>query len=416
MEFHKSQRSNSTHERYHAKYLIVGQGSGGLADRLKSMPYFVWLASRYNRTLLWHWDFPCRIENFLMPNSELFDWRVTRSSSVSVDQQHQQDTLDAWLLHQVRDKAVLINSLGNQTDYFEHLIGNNHDMAQHHDERFLKVYANHQTLTKGLPLLFAHAHHNPKVFSDVFRALLRPSPPIESALVSVQQELGILPPQPYIAVHLRARYPGMNKVIDAAYPHGTMDTKGFVVMTPAIEHQLQLMSQHALSCTQQRYAQVYNNNNNNNGTDKDVPTIYLATDTKRVTELYHDHPRVVSMPNHYHHHDSRKQQQQQEKDGAEPLHFVMSRKGGRQCHEYHPAFIDLFLLARSKCVGMGAGGYSLLASMMNGMGCFVFHQPNGMTKFIGESDPIQSFFHVAQPDGSFQIPQCLTETTTTTRQ
>ena len=55
---------------------ISGHGVGGLADRLRSLPFLLWEAIRTNRLFLMHWSNPCAIEEFLLPPLGGVDWYV----------------------------------------------------------------------------------------------------------------------------------------------------------------------------------------------------------------------------------------------------------------------------------------------------------------------------------------------------
>ena len=53
---------------------IGGHAVGGLADRLRSLPFLLWEAIRTDRIFLMQWSNPCAIEEFLLPPLGGVDW------------------------------------------------------------------------------------------------------------------------------------------------------------------------------------------------------------------------------------------------------------------------------------------------------------------------------------------------------
>ena len=59
---------------------VAGNDSncGGLADRLKIIPYMIRLAYTTKRILLIHWTKPASLEQFLLPPNNGLDWRTPK--------------------------------------------------------------------------------------------------------------------------------------------------------------------------------------------------------------------------------------------------------------------------------------------------------------------------------------------------
>jgi hypothetical protein len=328
-----------------AQYLIVDQGAGGLGDRLKHLPYYMWLASKYNRVLLIYWDKDCHIEEYFQPNS--INWTTPKY---------------------VLDQAVHLNKKNDNVDYFNHLIGDS-DMEAHRVDKVLQVFGNHLSLTRGIPRVVEESGNNRRVFRYIFKSLFRLSDPVQKLLDKTKQEIGL--GDDYIGVHLRARYPGISKILAAAGDN--VDAKGITNVTSEVKQELLKMSSHAIDCT--RKALGGDNSNN-------AQQVYFASDTLLAMELQQEKDkRVVYL-----------------KTNEERVHFS---QGNSQCNQYYPAIVDLWLLSEAKCIGFGAGGYGAVATMMSNFDCWTLHQWNSMLsqQFKKETN----FFN--GKDGA--LPECL---------
>jgi len=71
------------------KYLILrytheDRKCGGLADRLKPIPYLIRVAAQQKRVFLIRWDRPAKLEEFLLPNK--LDWTVPDLMVVRIEE------------------------------------------------------------------------------------------------------------------------------------------------------------------------------------------------------------------------------------------------------------------------------------------------------------------------------------------
>merc|ERR1740124_1844792 len=138
--------TNPTGKYYHEpvfKFMVVKKERGGLADRLKFLPYFLWMAIRNDRILLldgWE-DTDCPLQEYLQPN--LINWAIP-------------DNMPPEILN----SAIKLNK-------------DNQDR---------------------------------RIFQQIFRSMFRLSDPVQQMLHNTRKELGLLN-RDYIGVHLRLRYP-----------------------------------------------------------------------------------------------------------------------------------------------------------------------------------------------------------------
>lgn len=222
IEWHQLVRSDPEVFR-NTKVLLIDEGAGGLGDRLKHIPYFLWLASKHERVLLIHWYNQCGIDEFFQPN--LLNWTATPD---------------------ILSEVVHLNKRGDNKDYFQHFIDSK-DMEEHKSLRVLGAFGNHQSLVKGFPLVLGASNGNKKVFKYIFKSVFRLAKPVQELLGKTKKEIGL--GDDYIGVHLRARYPKISKILDSA---GTsIDQTGITNVTAAVKNEIKRISDHAISCTKE---------------------------------------------------------------------------------------------------------------------------------------------------------------------
>lgn len=360
--WHRMIRSNETLFQA-TNILLVDQGVGGLGDRLKSLPYFLWLAAKNHRFLMIHWNTHCQIHEFLQPNT--IDWRVNVTT---------QDATD------ILAKAVPLGRVSDHSSYFVNL-PDDAQLQLHATDRVLQVFGNHVTLTRGLAMVVRASNRDRNVFAHIYAHLFRLADPVQALLDKTKIDAGLTDDREYIGVHLRARYPGASQVISSA-GGDRVDFEGIKNVTQEIKDELMKLSEHAIHCTQMAYSG--STTDKHTGSHDDQPYVYFASDTLLAMEMQHEaHPNVVYMVT-----------------PEERSHFA-GGGGEPTCTEYYPALVDLWMLSQARCIGLGVGGFSMLATMMNGFQCYTFHQFNQM---IGQLFAKENNFFLGE-DG--KLPECL---------
>jgi hypothetical protein len=316
---------------------IGGHHVGGLADRLRSLPFLLWEAVRTNRVFLMQWTNPCPLEEFLVPPLGGIDWTVPpgldRKGAVWYDYDEQKNV--------PLDPVVLVRH--NRWTFLQGM-------------RLLAKELNVTTLSDP-------------AFAHMFEVLLTPSRAVQQSLDETMERLK-LTPQHYDAIHLRARYPGTS---DAFQPKSslfsrTIDADGFQWTTKAQTEVLRLATR-ARDClvSQQNTASSSSSWNNNAST---IP-IYFASDTNeavklvtRTTSLENKHTAMVGLVT-----------------SGERLHLDRNDRTGLIFKTapvaFHPVFVDLWILSQARCLVVGAGGYGTFASILGVSDCpIVYYQKN----------------------------------------
>ena len=256
-QWHYQTRCNEDVEKYNSstKYLIVvcskrAHKCGGIADRLKPIPYYIHYANLTNRVLLFHWGKPSSIESFLIPSQLNF-------------------TLPSWLdLENIPGVA----QIGGTSSHQHHL---------HSEHKILS--AKLQTWDAGR--LFYDEHVGPPFFNEIFHHLFRsiftPVQPLQELIDHTMTSLNLTDGK-YVAVHVRARYPTSEiKTKD----------KGGLLFTE-YKHQVVDWSMNAVNCA----LKIYPN----------APAIYFASDSSEaVNYMQYESPYATSLHNIVSHNTSK---------------------------------------------------------------------------------------------------------------
>lgn len=167
---------------------------GGTADRLKPLPFYVLLAARMKRVLLFYWERPCRLEEFLVPPIDGVDWRVPSD---------------------LREGTVWNETvrLGTLSDIVVQ-IDPDYPLPRHRKAKALPnplpsvVTVLYQSNEHGSDVYNQYNPHGPTfdaVSRDCWRIFFEPSLGVQRRLEIVRAQYG-LKPNRYVAVHIRSLY------------------------------------------------------------------------------------------------------------------------------------------------------------------------------------------------------------------
>lgn len=181
---------NATNWRDSSKFLILvcqkGSRCGGLSDRLKPLPLLILVAYQTKRLLLFHWEKPAKLEEYLMPNR--LNWSVPEYMVDHISLGQERRGYKSFMkLRKGNVKAPIVNIVlqdfrGGLPEYEE------------------ITAAMHNVTEEGVNI---DTYRN--VYHDVFRYVFKPSPPVQK-LIDEQMDKHGLRPGEYAVSHLRANY------------------------------------------------------------------------------------------------------------------------------------------------------------------------------------------------------------------
>lgn len=320
-DWHREQTSKINSCNYKDfKYLVLRCSNkerkcGGVADRLKSLPFFVGAGAVSKRIFLIRWERPAKLEEFLIPNE--INWS-------NPDWMHHPEKFDPKMymylptgkeLHRAISRypnAVFLEGL-LQDFYggskFYHRYDSTLDDNKELDTVYLKEADDYTGWTDY-----------EMIFRDLFFTVFKPSPPV-AKLVREHMESSNLVPGKFSTSHYRAFY--------------AVEHKKHV----RTKDELKLKTENALNCASvlQPGDPVYF------ASDSHVAVLSaseMASTTNRKIVVFDDEKEALHLDKRGH------------------------WKSGN-VSDFYPTFVDLLVMAESKCISHGVGGYGRFANILS---------------------------------------------------
>jgi hypothetical protein len=365
LTWHAQERAhlNQTNWRQ-GRYLVVrclqtDVPCGGLADRLRHVPMAIWIAAQTHRVLFIHWELPAPLQEFLVPPVQhatagySLDWRIPdwllerfgfQSKPLMTGIQHLPSLLNATdtILADMRLQSYKQASVY----YNQHVVGG--------------ITSNTTTATATTTTTTAIAQPDfDAILRPVWNLLFHPSPAVAALLQQHMEQLHLETGR-YAAAHTRALY-----------------------HTNVTGLALQSTVENAVNCAAQIFAAPSSSSSGGGGGDPADPTplILMASDSLAAYQLavHYGRGKVVSpmnlaatttaVPLHL-------------DRGADyllshPIHKSAVAAANHNATAYLSVFVDLYLLANSRCVTFDRGGFGRLGSLLStNASCFLRHQTN----------------------------------------
>eukprot|EP00546_Thalassionema_frauenfeldii_P010593 CAMPEP_0178917884 /NCGR_PEP_ID=MMETSP0786-20121207/13511_1 /TAXON_ID=186022 /ORGANISM="Thalassionema frauenfeldii, Strain CCMP 1798" /LENGTH=451 /DNA_ID=CAMNT_0020591517 /DNA_START=125 /DNA_END=1480 /DNA_ORIENTATION=+ len=307
---------------------------GGLTDRLRFLPYFIWIAHQTGRKLLIKYTKPYPLEEFFVPPDDGLDWRLPDEQLENYKKE--------WEYYGNRSEE----NYKSQRRMPWHV--SIHE-APWNETRF--IFVNNNLNKVGHLIQRLTGSQEKLMWPGLFRRMFKPSKALGGVIESLVKESGLVPGQ-YGAAHIRAMY-----------PPGKRGFKGKLNTTKAFKDNI---GDNAANCVVKAMPETSH--------------IYVATDTSEILDyLLHESSTWAS---------NRTMRASREKMAldahtgppakivARPdynvssLHFDESNfpglSGKAPPQAYFQIFVDLWMLAHSKCISQGLGGFGHFASMLSG--------------------------------------------------
>ena len=334
--------NNHSNSNHHSRYLILqcleqDRQCGGLADRLLALPFLVLLAAQSQRQLIIVWTIPFPLEEFLMPPPGGVDWMLPSSSGDDLGLVSQ----DAILLApSLIDKTVFVrvSSLVEavQDASLPVVRARIQDYASAWEYYDQYHYGEKQPDNETTTPSFALQH-----FRDLFFVLFQPSPPLaqvmkENQLFTALTGREVAEEHPYAVAHYRALY-------------GSQQSPSMAYMEAAANN--------ALNCASQLLP--------------GGPVVFLSDSAEAA--------RTIRQQRSRHTKDSIQNKQVLLRSNnttastkAQPLHLDKATRQRQQPttatyepSDFYDTFLDLFLMAKARCVSFGQGGFGKMGSLLS---------------------------------------------------
>ena len=317
------------------------EACGGVADRLKNIAYWVWLAQKSGRRLLIKYSKPFPLEKFLvLPDGSQFDWRLPDGYFDNELEAYANRTFDQYREMRRYDWHTKVEqSPWNSTRVI--FVNNNLAMPP---------------MVRKMQSLF-HESYDQHIIPGIFRRLFHTSPGVQAVVDQTAKEHGLVAGK-YASAHLRLKYPFKPpKRLVLAAKNADKNGGGLAMDDNRTAWNVHLLSDNAINCAMQAMPearQVYF------ASDSNEAAQYLLHEsawsrahkgnvtTLNVTNIQNDIPKVVARLD----------------IEEEPVHFDSGLK--REPSAFYATFVDLWIMAHSKCISHGAGGFGQFVSRLTG--------------------------------------------------
>ena len=337
LDWHRVTKNQLTRLNWNAnKYLIVGcfetyDNCGGISDRLKPLPMLLWEAYQSQRILLIWWEKPKSLEEWFVPpkyDDGGVDWTVPLflkeeilKAQPKIRNSKGVHFLDNW---KKRDKFRMGTSQQRAVVYKIQSpdAGEEHYVEGQILQAKKSSGSNFSNDTSVLSPGSIIGSTYQDVFHQLFRRFFTPSPRLTEVLNSKIEQHELVPGE-YTAVHLRALY----------------GNRGHRDFKEAIE-----LAVLGANCASNLYP----------GTP-----IYFASDMSFALDAAHAYGKLHGLP-------IVSLDSDPDLGSANPIHLDKDPDWkNRSASAYDSTFVDLYLLAESRCVAYSNGGYGLFGSLLS---------------------------------------------------
>jgi len=320
---------------------------GGVADRLKSLPFFVAMAAYTKRVFLVRWERPTNLEEFLVPNE--INWSVPHwlpeKANYFGREKNQSESSNPALDFTMANTAELLYRRKDMR-YFrkcsimESFVQDYYGGSKYYHKIECQMDATktcNETLPQELGDYSGWSDYE-RIYRDLFYTIFQPSPPVR-LLVQKKMLSENLIPRKFVAAHYRAFY--------------AIESEKHKLKNSTLERK----TRNAISCASSLESEFQFQ------TGQPGMPIVFASDSRLATleakKMSHEHEydnhKIVVF-------DTEK----------EALHLDKRDQGNAA--DFYPSFVELLVMAEAECISIGIGGYGRFANIMSSNSkCYIRH-------------------------------------------
>ena len=356
LDWHRATKSQLTRSNWNASnYLIVGcfesfTSCGGISDRLKPLPMLVWEAYQHQRVLLIWWERPKPLEEWLIPPNHEdggIDWTVPLFLKEEIFKAQPRllrgrdgYTANNW----AQGKALRKGAIGKNAIVYRIQTADSGEKVYLEEQT---MYANRSSSTANSDTKIVSGSDSSAssnstivgssyqdVFHHLFRRFFTPAPRL-AALLNSKMEQHNLVPNEYTAVHLRALY-GDRKDRDL------QETLELAVL--------------GVNCASNMFPGA---------------PVFFASDTSFAVDSAHAYGKLHGLPIVSLEFEDDIEATSSTNGtsitrSSNPIHLDKDPDWkNRSASAYDSTFVDLYMLAQSRCVAFSNGGYGTFGSLLS---------------------------------------------------
>lgn len=343
-EWHADQRKNHIADPA-TKFLILAcerySFCGGVADRLKNIPFYLLFAHKSGRVLLIKWEKGNDLEDFLVPPIGGINWTLPSNMTIS-DGYHMGnwENIMPWLQEPIQETSV--------KRYRKLVIGGSAGTGGSMD--FYRI--EQQYKPNNAPAWFSTKRRPNGIMKETWEILFEPTPSVQNEITKTMSELG-LSPRKYVVVHFRAEDIYFKKedlkssndstLILLNEDDYTTDEERISEIHNAIDCAFQLSQKH-----KDTYNKVYFTSSDN----KDVKYVLRKSPYK---------DKVIGKDDVIRFHSDEPYQGWKDELHPNPEHLYQT-------------YVDLYIMKNSYCVAYGSLGFGLLGARIAGEKCMLNYE------------------------------------------
>ena len=359
--WHRSERSTTSKEAK-TKYLVVScvgnDKCGGFSDRMRALPFYLFLASKLDRVLCIYWSRPFGLDSFLQPLPSGIDWRCPadfyplvhqeKSSKLQPKYKHYTAFPFQRKVTAIQTAEEAITVISNSADRFYSIGFSNNDFDKiNRSNVVVHAYSYEQTM----PLANAWMHI--PLTEHIFRTMFEPIEPIARSINATMTRLGLVENE-YTSVHVRARYPSMRLAgILGGHQQASKHDKGDagVKFEGRFKNYLTDLGKNALECGMML---------------KPGNKLFFSTDSVDLTRHFIGKPVKLGK--------EKTEYQPLGIDSREEIRHL-DQRGKKIDHvEFYPLIEDLLIMGGSQCVSHGIGSFGSFGAGLAGDRCRSVHR------------------------------------------
>mmetsp|Transcript_12230 Transcript_12230/g.25780 ORF Transcript_12230/g.25780 Transcript_12230/m.25780 type:complete len:549 (+) Transcript_12230:1922-3568(+) len=320
---------------------------GGVADRLKSLPFFVAMAAYTKRVFLVRWERPTNLEEFLVPNE--INWSVPHwlpeKANYFGREKNQSESSNPALDFTMANTAKLLYRRKDMRNFqkcsiMESFVQDYYGGSKYYHKIECQMDATktcNETLPQELGDYSGWSDYE-RIYRDLFYTIFQPSPPVR-LLVQKKMLSENLIPRKFVAAHYRAFY--------------AIESEKHKLKNSTLERK----TRNAISCASSLESEFQFQ------TGQPGMPIVFASDSRLATleakKMSHEHEydnhKIVVF-------DTEK----------EALHLDKRDQGNAA--DFYPSFVELLVMAEAECISIGIGGYGRFANIMSSNSkCYTRH-------------------------------------------
>lgn len=396
-------REQTSHHQDSAKYAVLtclpNDECGGLSDRLRPLPFFLFIAKYTNRVLCIHWKKNYGLEEFLQPIPNIgIEWRCPSDVNEYYDLNFDSQQQPMVPMYKFASKTKNVDPL-SFTSTFEKDVNKMNERLN--DEKYITIKTrtrDYSDINEANIFVQKHSYFEnypsigdwqyPDMIEHIFRVMFEPIPILGKQINATMTKLGLVENE-FITAHVRTRYP--NRHLEHLFGSLGYDINGGMKLVGGIKTYVMNLISNALECGHMMSPDL---------------KMLIVTDHNEATNYAISHDMKINLNNK----EVVVRPVGVNRD-EEPLHME-GNHANSTASEFYSVFEDLLIMGGSRCVSHGIGSFGSFGAGLAGNRCDVIHRahtgrrlqcPNDKSKIMPVSINAEELAFGEKSDGKGKL-------------